>query len=356
MVNGKRSALMLTAIIGIILVIMTMLPVGRALLMGLGIFFVNPTAKTYQEIINAVDTVQPNEMRTMIASIDDGTAIIGFSSDSDFIQVIRAGFDFKFYKPEQCGSRACICMCKQMDHDTAMGSDAYFCKEPKPGDPDDYMICNNELGAELIGFISKDRFSGDANFANYGIRGGFIIARATTAWGLADSRVFNMPKNPVVVVQKSGTEVNGMNIVSVCLNQNGCLEEENVEDQVNRMLARTLFYDAKREYEKNTPESRQKARELFAELIANQAYMDQLALITEGGNDPSYYLHDYSYMYAAYNEVRDNNYDKALEYLQLAVNNVIHEQTKEQAIKDIERFTERMQEQQEQEEQGPPVS
>ncbi|MBU0536128.1 MAG: hypothetical protein KKE20_04130 [Nanoarchaeota archaeon] len=356
MIKHKKAAIMVTVIIGLVLVIMTFFPVGKAVAKGLGIAFADDSEKSFNDIISSIREIKPNEQNSIFAKMNDNSAIIGFTSDSNQISVIRTGFDFSFDKPPQCEGRACICLCKIMEHDTVMGSTAYFCKEPKMGEPDKYMVCENNLGVEILGFITKDKFSGDANLANYGVQGGFIIARASSTWGLVESGVFNIPKNPIIVVQKSGVQVNGLNFVAVCLNQDGCMESGEVEDQVNRMMAKTMYLDAEKAYKENTEQSRQKARDLFSQLMANQVYMNQLALITTGGAGQIYHLmHDYTYMFAAYNEMRDNKYDKAIEYAELAEDKVIDEDTRTQAKKDIERFKELKKEYEQQNTASPPL-
>lgn len=306
------STMLLIVGMGIILVIVSYFPPGKAIAKELGFITTDQTTRSYNDLsamIKDIGTKAPAARISLPIKMAEDSAIMGFSAESKEIELTRWGTNFKFQKPSECGGGACICVCKQIVHDVVTG---YYCMRPKPGEAKSYIECDKSLGVDIVNELSENEFVGEKPpFLAYGLKGGFIIGRFTkdavvdtgTAGGLVKSRVFDVSETSVVYVEKGQG-----NFVAVCFRSDSCISAAKNEQELNKQKAVEIYNKAEREFQANTPESLNRAATYYEAIFIDQKLVDGL----------KYASADFVYL-ALFNrgmtQYRLGNYQKAVEML-----------------------------------------
>ncbi|HLC99067.1 MAG TPA: hypothetical protein VJC00_03610 [Candidatus Nanoarchaeia archaeon] len=331
--------MMLATIIGLVLVIMTFFPVGQAIAKGLGIITARGTELSYQELTDFIREVgggKPNSRPApILLTMDDDSAIMGFSSGSQGLKISRGGqyvdvrMDFSFARPAQCSTGACVCVCKDFEHESVFGSEGYYCKTPKIGEPEDkYLKCSKDLGTDIISSISKELFAGDNENADYGVEGGFFMGRLSWANDLLKSDVFNMPGRFQIWVERGSG-----NFVAVCLHSNGCIDAQKDQEQVNVNKAFILYNEAWNADAK-TKEGSETTKQRYETIIADQALVDGLRKKDPDLLEQLYLRGGMSY-YHLFVKFNEGSAQQAVEAMKRAMEQVKEERYKETLEKNM---------------------
>jgi hypothetical protein len=311
--NQKKAAVtvMIVVIMGLIIMLITVFVPATSVARQFGWLSAKNTEASYVKIAEQIREIgqkgQGTRTQALLIKMDSDSAILGFSSGSQGIKIIRdGGMDFEFPRPPECGPASCVCLCKQIEHTTVFGKEAYYCKASQPGEVDPkkiYMECENDLGVDIQYAIKKDNFATEGtNYIDYGTEGGFFLGRATTTGGSIKSGVFDIPDTGVQIWVEKGSSA----FVAVCLNKDGCIDQAADQIEKNRIEATKLYNSAFDSFKENTPESLVSAAKDYDSIVANQGYVDALKTAT---------LMEQAYFNRAMTQYRLNNYEKAVELL-----------------------------------------
>ncbi|MCX6706534.1 MAG: tetratricopeptide repeat protein [Candidatus Woesearchaeota archaeon] len=310
--NQKKAAVtvMIVVIMGIIIMLITVFVPATSIARQFGWISAKNTEDAYVKIAEQIRETgqkgQGTRTQALLIKMDSDSAILGFSSGSQGIKIIRDwGMDFEFPRPPECGPSSCVCLCRQIEHTTVFGKEAYYCKASEPGEIDPkkkYMECEKDLGVDIQYSIKKDDFAKGLNYVDYGSEGGFFMGRATTSEGAFDSKVFGMPEDNIQVWVEKGSS----QFVAVCLNRDGCIDQNADQLEKNRIEATKLYNSAFDSFKENTPESLASAGKDYDSIVANPGYIDALNKAT---------LMEQVYFNRAMVQYRLKNYDNAVKLL-----------------------------------------
>ena len=133
-----------------------------------GVTKINEPNKSFSVLKDRINSIQPDERKSLTLVMDDNSAIVGISAQGDFRHVFKSTqyIFFTMKKPDKCKDTACICRCTNV--------------RKKEGTEPSELICDSNRCTAItqVDFLSKSTPKYESpRSTEYEFQNGFIIAR-----------------------------------------------------------------------------------------------------------------------------------------------------------------------------------